>query len=64
MFRWCAWKEAGPIPSGQGRGQAVAAEEVYARRFNKVWLAAKPLDICPFVQPVTPESPGFKDEIE
>lgn len=63
MFRWCAWKEAGPILSGQGRGQAVAAEEEYAKRFNRVWLAAKPLDFAPFSQPVTRESPGFKDVV-
>ena len=63
MFRWVAWKEAGPIPSGQGRGQAVAAEEVYARRFNQRWLAARPVDIQPFSQPETPESPGFGDRI-
>jgi len=63
MFRWCAWKEAGPIQTGQGRGQAVAAEEVYARTFNQRWLAARPVDIQPFSQPETLESPGFRDEI-
>jgi len=63
MFRWVAWKEAGPILSGQGRGQAVAAEEVYARRFNLRWLAARPVDFAPFSQPPAPESPGFGDRI-
>ena len=63
MFRWVAWKEAGSIPSGQGRGQAVAAEEVYARRFNRRWLAARPVDFAPFSQPTTPESPGFGDRV-
>ena len=63
MFRWVAWKEAGLIPSGQGRGQAVAAEEEYSRRFNRRWLAARPVDIQPFRQPPTDESPGFMDRI-
>ena len=63
MFRWCAWKENGPIPSGVGRGQAIAAEEVYARTWNTKWLAAKPVDFAPFSQPVTPESPGFGDSV-
>lgn len=61
MFRWSAWKEFGPLPSGQGRGQAVAAEEEYALRFNRVFLAARPMDFAPFEQPQTEESPGFRD---
>ena len=61
MFRWCSWKENGPIPSGRGRGQALAAEEVYARTWNTKWIAAKPVDFAPFSQPVTAESPGFRD---
>ena len=63
MFRWCSWKENGPIPSGRGRGQALAAEEVYARTYNTKWLAARPVDFAPFSQPVTPESPGFGDRV-
>ena len=63
MFRWCSWATTGPIPSGQGRGQAGAAEEWYARSFNLKWLAARPVDFAPFVQPVTPESPGFGDRV-
>ena len=65
MFRRCLWLDAGPIPSGQGRGQAIAAEEEYSKRVNKVWLAARPVDesVQPFAQPVTAESPGYKDEI-
>ena len=61
MFRWCSWKENGPIPSGQGRGQAIAAENIYGRTYNAKWLAARPCDFAPFSQPTTPESPGFGD---
>ncbi len=65
MFRRCLWLDAGPIPSGQGRGQAIAAEEEYAMRINGVWLAARPVDpsLQPFTQPVTAESPGFRDVV-
>lgn len=63
MFRWCSWAENGPIPSGQGRMQAWNAEQGYARTWNTKWLAARPVDIRPFSQPVTQESPGFSDVI-
>ena len=65
MFRRCVWLKAGPIPSGQGRGQAIAAEEEYAKRVNVRWLAARPVDesMQVFSQPVTAESPGFLDNV-
>lgn len=63
MFRHVLWRQAGPIPSGQGRGQALAAEEQYALRVNTKWIAARPVGIQPFLQPPTIESPGFKDDI-
>ncbi len=63
MFRHAIWRECGPIPTGQGRGQAVAAEEEYARRVNQIYIAARPCDFHPFSQPPTTESPGFKDVV-
>lgn len=63
MFRHCAWKENGPLPVAQGRGQAIAAEDVYARTFNDKWLAARFEYIRPFSQPVTEQSPGYHDKV-
>ena len=63
MFRHCAWKENGPLPVAQGRGQAIAAEDIYARSFNSRWVAARFEHIRPFSQPTTEESPGYKDTV-
>ena len=63
MFRWAAWAENGMLPTAQGRGQAVAAEDWYARTFNAKWIAARPVTVHPFSQPETQQSPGYDDAI-
>lgn len=63
MFRWASWAENGPLPVAQGRGQAIAAEDWYARTYNKKWIAARPVHIHPFSQPVTAQSPGYSDAV-
>lgn len=64
LFRKVSFLSTGFLRPGQGRHQAYLAENVYARDYNKVWLAAKVKNCYPVVQPNDNlESSGFKDEI-
>ena len=68
MFRKASFIETGPIPVGpnfdrsQSSHQGVLYEEVYGKKYNKHWLAAKIRNCYPFVQPDDhTESPGWGD---
>ena len=64
LFRKVSFFSTGFLPVGEGRQQAVLVENVYARDYNKVWLAAKVKDCYPVFQPNDNlESPGFEDRI-
>ncbi len=69
LFRKVSFMATGPIPLGPNvsrdlpQHQGVLYEEIYGRRYNRTWLAAKVKDCYPFVQPNdSPESPGWGEE--
>lgn len=66
IFRKCAFMHCGNLDISQGgREQANLVENSYAKRFNKNWLAAKPISLWPVFQGNTnEESPGFNDSID
>lgn len=66
LFRKVSFMDTGPIPLGpnvgrhHSRHQGTLYEEIYGRRYNRNWLAAKIRNCYPFVQPNdTPESSGW-----
>lgn len=66
IFRKISFLDTGPIPHGPNvsrsnpKHQGVLYEEVYGKRYNRNWLAAKIKNVYPFVQPSDhPESPGW-----
>lgn len=66
LFRKVAFMSTGRIEAHTNvtrdnpKHQGAMYEEVYGKRFNKSWLAAKIYNCYPFVQPNdTPESPGW-----
>ena len=64
LFRKVSFLSTGNLPVGQGRDQAYQVENVYARKYNKIWLAAKMEDCWPVVQHNdNAESPGFLDKV-
>ena len=64
LFRKVSFLNTGLLPVGQGRNQAYLVENVYGKRYNKTWLAAKVKNCYPVVQPNDNlESPGFEDKI-
>ena len=64
VFRKVSFFSTGLLPAGQGRMQAHLVENVYARKYNKTWLAAKIKNCYPTFQPNdNPESPGFSDAL-
>ncbi len=63
MFRKASFFSTGLLQSGEGREQAYIVENIYAKVYNKTWLAAKIKDCYPVVQPNdNEESPGFADK--
>ncbi len=66
LFRKVSFISTGLLPlSPGGRHQADLVEEVYARDYNPVWLAAKIRNCYPIFQPNDNlESPGFEDELQ
>lgn len=64
IFRKVSFLSTGLLPIGEGRNQAYLVENVYGKKYNKTWLAAKVKNCYPVVQPNdNPESPGFVDKI-
>jgi hypothetical protein len=70
LFRKASFISTGPIKAGLNRDrshrlhQGALYEEVYGKKYNKDWLAAKMKDCYPFVQPDDhPESPGWGENI-
>ncbi len=64
LFRKASFFSTGLLETGEGREQAYIVENIYARKYNKRWLAAKIKDCYPVVQPNdNVESPGFDDKL-
>jgi len=64
LFRKVSFLHTGLLPVGEGRNQAVLAEDVYGKHYNRTWLAAKIENCYPFLQPNdNAESPGYKDKL-
>lgn len=62
IFRKVSYFATGPVPFEGHPNGAVLYEEVYGRRYNRTWLAAKLRDCYPFVQPNdNPPSPGWEE---
>lgn len=69
MFRHIGYLQLGPIKCGKNisrsssKHQGVYYEEIFAKKFNKIWLAAKIYNCYPFVQlDQENESPGWNDK--
>ncbi|MBF0473200.1 MAG: glycosyltransferase family 2 protein [Nitrospirae bacterium] len=68
IFRKISYLSTGELPEcpnivdKKGRRQGMLYEEIYSRKYNKNWLAAKIKNCCPFVQPNDEEiSPGWNE---
>ena len=68
MFRRVSFTSTGEIPTGPNvdrtsqAHQGILYEEVYGKRYNRNWLAAKIYDCYPFIQPGdNKESPGWAE---
>ena len=68
MFRKVSFSATGQIPTGPNvdrnspKHQGVLYEEVYGKKYNRNWLAAKIKGCYPFFQPEdNPESPGWSE---
>lgn len=64
IFRKVSFFNTGLLPRGEGRNQAILVENVYGRKYNRTWLAAKIRNCYPIFQPNDNlESPGFEDKL-
>lgn len=64
LFRKTSFFSTGLLETGEGREQAYIVENVYAKKYNKTWLAAKIKNCYPVIQPNdNTESPGFSDKL-
>lgn len=69
LFRQAAYNCLGPIKCGEKNPQrskknhqGVMYEEIFGKKFNKIWLAAKIYNCYPFIQlDQDSESPGWND---
>ena len=68
IFRKISFLDTGSIPHGANvsrsspNHQGILYEEVFGKRYNRNWLAAKIKNVYPFVQPSDhPESPGWAE---
>ena len=69
IFRHVSYLKLGPIncknniPRINNNHQGIQYEEIYGKKFNKIWLAAKIYNCYPFVQlEQGKESPGWYDK--
>lgn len=64
IFRKVSFFNTGLLPKGEGRNQANLVENVYGKKYNRMWLAAKVKNCYPIFQPNDNlESPGFEDRL-
>jgi glycosyltransferase involved in cell wall biosynthesis len=70
IFRKVSYLSTGELPEcpnivdKKGRRQGMVYEEIYSRKYNKNWLAAKIKDCYPFVQPNDEDiSPGWSEGV-